>query len=125
MRVLQNDGSLTFASIDIADGEDVVLIDSGDISGSGVSELVTIGDGNPFMRSGTSPMLSLRELESAVDCVGDADANGIVDVEDLLVVLGEFNSCTSSCNGDFDQDGDVDITDLLEVIGNWGACGED
>ena len=125
VRVLQNDGSLTFASIDVAEGEDVVLVDSGDISGSGVAELVTIGDGNSFMRSGTSPIVSLRELESSADCIGDADANGVVDVEDLLVVLGEFNTCTTSCNGDFDDDGDVDISDLLEVIGNWGTCGKD
>jgi len=56
------------------------------------------------------------------DCVGDADGSGFVNIEDLLVVLGEYSSCTENCSGDLDDDGDVDIEDMLIVIGAWGPC---
>ncbi|MAT80317.1 MAG: hypothetical protein CMJ29_01565 [Phycisphaerae bacterium] len=125
VRVLQNDGSLTFTSTDVAENEDVALVDNGDISGNGTSELVTIGSGGAFRRGGASPLLSLRELESAPDCIGDADGNSTVNVKDLLAVLSEFGRCTSGCNGDFDSDDDVDINDLLALISNWGPCGKD
>jgi hypothetical protein len=59
-------------------------------------------------------------LES--DCPGDADGSTFVNIEDLLVVLGEYGPCPEGCAADFDQDGDVDIDDMLVVIGNWGPC---
>ena len=104
-----------------AENEGVVLLDSGDISGNGVSELVTIGDGSA-LRGMSDPTLSLRPLNSATTCLSDADATGFVDIEDLLVVLPEFRSCPAGCAADFDDDGDVDVHDMLVVIGNWGPC---
>jgi len=56
------------------------------------------------------------------DCTGDADGSGSVDIEDLLLVLGEYSTCTQNCSGDLDNDGDVDIEDMLIVIGGWGPC---
>ena len=56
------------------------------------------------------------------DCTGDADGSGSVDIEDLLLVLGEYSTCTQNCSGDLDDDGDVDIEDMLIVIGGWGPC---
>ena len=56
------------------------------------------------------------------DCTGDADGSDSVDIEDLLLVLGEYSTCTENCSGDLDDDGDVDIEDMLLVIGGWGAC---
>ena len=55
-------------------------------------------------------------------CIGDADDSGSVDIEDLLLVLGEYSTCTENCSGDLDDDGDVDIEDMLIVIGGWGPC---
>lgn len=121
VRVLQNDGNMAFTTIDTAEDEGVVLLDSGDISGNGVSELVTIGDGSALRGMG-DPILSLRPLNSSTTCAGDADATGFVNIEDLLVVLSEFGSCPAGCAADFDDDGDVDIDDMLVVIGNWGPC---
>jgi hypothetical protein len=45
-----------------------------------------------------------------------------VDIEDLLLVLGEYSTCTQNCSSDLDDDGDVDIEDMLIVIGGWGPC---
>ncbi|MCH2139444.1 MAG: autotransporter adhesin family protein [Phycisphaerales bacterium] len=54
-------------------------------------------------------------------CPGDSDGNGVVNIDDLLTVIGNF-ACQGECDGDVDDNGSVDIDDLLMVIGNFGAC---
>jgi hypothetical protein len=49
---------------------------------------------------------------------GDANGDGVVDVTDLLLVLGEWGSCPG-CDGDLDLSGVVDVTDLLLVLARW------
>ena len=48
-----------------------------------------------------------------------ADLNGdcIVNVEDLLILLGEW-SCSNS-PADFNHDGTVNVLDLLYLLANW------
>ncbi len=120
VRVLQGNGSLSFTSLETAWGESVALVSDGDISGDGLSELVTIGGGPALRNRGGVPELTLRE--TSMTCPGDFDANGGVNVDDLLILLGEFGSCTKSCLADMNGDGDVDIDDMLSLIGVWGPC---
>ncbi|MCH2134664.1 MAG: hypothetical protein MK116_13045 [Phycisphaerales bacterium] len=54
-----------------------------------------------------------------VECVGDLDDSGAVDVDDLLRLLSAFEL---NGDGDCDDDGDTDVNDLLVLIGRWGAC---
>ncbi|MCH2143478.1 MAG: VCBS repeat-containing protein, partial [Phycisphaerales bacterium] len=121
VRVLQSNGALSFTSVDTAIGENVILVDAGDVSGDGLNELVTIGGGNQLLGFDT-PSLSLRPLSSSITCTGDLDGDGSVTIDDLLITLGEFGPCPAGCSGDLDQDGDVDINDLLQVIAGWGPC---
>jgi hypothetical protein len=122
VRVLQGNGSLSFTSLETAWGEDVVLVDSGDVSGDGASELVTIGGGASFRGGGDSPLLTLRETSNTT-CPGDFDGSGEVGIDDILALLGEFgSSCKEGCQTDTDGDGDVDIDDMLTVIGAFGPC---
>ena len=121
VRILQNDGSMSFTSIDTASGEDVVLIDAGDVSGDGTTELVTIS-GRPRC-GGDARSCFQRELDSVTFCDGDVDASGEVDVLDLLEVLSNWD-CEAKCIGDANDDGVVDVLDLLMVIGNWGYATE-
>jgi uncharacterized protein (TIGR03790 family) len=52
---------------------------------------------------------------------GDATLDGVVDVNDLTVVLRNYRSSSASWNqGDFNGDGTVDINDLTVVLGNYG-----
>ena len=51
-------------------------------------------------------------------CPGDLDGNGVVDVDDLMGVLGGW----LGSGGDVDGDGDTDIDDMLLVIAAWGPC---
>ncbi len=50
--------------------------------------------------------------------VGDLDASGVVDVDDLMLFLGEWDKVHSSA--DFSSNGVVDIDDLLLLMGSWG-----
>jgi len=54
---------------------------------------------------------------------GDITGDGIVNVADLLAVIGAWGACPklpTPCPGDVSGDGLVNVQDLLLVIGNWG-----
>ncbi len=55
-------------------------------------------------------------------CPGDVTGNGEVDINDVLMVLGNY-LCEGDCEGDADDDGIVDINDVLQVLGDFGGCG--
>jgi len=55
------------------------------------------------------------------DCIADIDGSGVVGVDDLLAVIGNWGAC-SGCATDLNGDGTVGVDDLLEVIAGWGAC---
>ena len=52
-------------------------------------------------------------------CPEDITGDGVVDVLDLLEVLGQWGGSGSA---DITGDGVVDVLDLLEVLGAWGPC---
>jgi hypothetical protein len=64
----------------------------------------------------------VRDNSLASTCPGDFDGTGSVGIDDLLILLGEFGSCTANCQGDLDGDDDVDIDDMLALISMWGDC---
>lgn len=55
-----------------------------------------------------------------VDVPGDANGDGTVTVDDLLVVISSWGACTG-CAGDLDGDGQVGVNDLLIVLQYWGT----
>ena len=58
----------------------------------------------------------------APDCPADINDDGVVDVLDLLAVLGAWGDCPG-CAEDINGDDVVDVLDLLEVLSAWGPCG--
>ena len=54
-------------------------------------------------------------------CYADIDNNGVVDVVDLLELIGAWGEC-GDCPIDPNADGYVDVTDLLMIVGSWGTC---
>jgi enediyne biosynthesis protein E4 len=50
----------------------------------------------------------------------DINANGSVNVDDLLAVINAWGPCPGVCAADTNASGAVDVDDLLEVINNWG-----
>lgn len=54
---------------------------------------------------------------------GDVNSNGVVNVQDLLAVIGAWGPCGGGgdpCHEDVTGDGVVNVADLLRVIANWG-----
>ncbi|MCH2149541.1 MAG: FG-GAP-like repeat-containing protein, partial [Phycisphaerales bacterium] len=122
VRVLQNEGGLSFTTVDTAQGESPVLLSLGDINGDGNDQLVTVGSATSL--SGEETTVALRDV-TQIDCPGDVDSNGVVNIEDLLAVISQFgNDCEGgeSCWADCDDNGMINIEDLLVVIGGFGNC---
>lgn len=62
-------------------------------------------------------------------CIGDLNADNVIDVDDLLAVIGAWGQCPpfpGNCGADIapapNGDGAVNVNDLLAVIGAWGSC---
>ena len=56
--------------------------------------------------------------------IGDFDINGIVNVDDLMILIGlwdeDCDDANDGCGGvDIDGSGVVDMGDLLVVLANW------
>ncbi|MHC5004864.1 MAG: thrombospondin type 3 repeat-containing protein, partial [Planctomycetota bacterium] len=60
---------------------------------------------------------------SGSDVPGDADGDGVVGVDDLVLVILGWGPCPGppvACSGDVDGSGHVDVDDVVMVILNWG-----
>jgi hypothetical protein len=56
-------------------------------------------------------------------CTGDVDSNGMVNVDDLILVILFWGPALPAFPApDIDQDGMVDVDDLIQVILHWGTC---
>jgi hypothetical protein len=56
----------------------------------------------------------------ALPCPADVTHNGVVDVDDLIMVITHWGATTGA--GDTNGDGVVNVDDLITVITAWGAC---
>jgi CHRD domain len=54
-------------------------------------------------------------------CVGDLNADNVVDLADLAILLGNFGGAGGPCQGDANADGVVDLADLAIILGSFGA----
>jgi len=62
------------------------------------------------------------ECEDVIEpCPGDLNDDGVVNVSDLLILLGAWGDC-SGCDADLNGDGVVNVSDLLILLGAWGDC---
>ncbi|MEE2908484.1 MAG: hypothetical protein VX527_11720, partial [Planctomycetota bacterium] len=60
---------------------------------------------------------SWKQIRDPKPVAGDLDGDGVVAVDDLLIVLGNFGN--DNGEGDLNDDGIVGIDDLLLLLGNW------
>ena len=55
-------------------------------------------------------------------CLGDVNEDGVVDLTDLAIVLGNFGATGAGLgDGDTDNDGDVDLSDLANILSSFGT----
>ena len=69
----------------------------------------------------TSALLFLVGSSYATPCPWDTNNDGMVGVNDFLMVLAEWGQGPSS-KCDFNHDQVVNIGDVLELLANWGPC---
>jgi len=66
----------------------------------------------------------LATAQVGTPCASNADLNcdGVVNVSDLLILLGAWGACTEpdACPADLNDDGVVNVSDLLILLSNWG-----
>lgn len=87
---------------------------STDCNGNGISDLCDC-------HSGFSSDLNSNNIPDECECSGDVDANGRVDVDDLVWVLVSWGDGPES-DADLNSDGIVNGVDLVIVLTGWGSC---
>jgi hypothetical protein len=125
LRLLAKSGDTTFTGTAV---NQLTLIgatgNNGDGSGTGLSD-----NGWLVIRAGdTSAQLyaiARIQLEpTGSNCPADLNDDGVVDGNDLGLLLAAWGPCPTSgaCPGDFNGDGAVDGADLGILLAAWGAC---
>jgi hypothetical protein len=108
-RIDQHDSSVPFGgSISINEQDDIVF-----------QCALTPRDDNQ-VEWGSGLYIAFADIEAEP---GDANGDGVVNVDDLLAVINSWGNCPTppaNCPTDFDDNGVVNVDDLLIVINNWG-----
>jgi len=87
-------------------------------------------DAGPQMTGGAYTIVGgfwLAAGAATTSCTGDVNADGLVNVTDLLDLLATWGACGNpdACAADFAPaggDGLVNVTDLLDLLAAWGPC---
>ena len=58
-------------------------------------------------------------LRPVAPSTGDANGDGVVNADDVLLVISNWGPCAPPCSGDLNGDGLVGADDLLEVLSGW------
>ncbi len=90
----------------------LALTTSPDCNGNGQPDVNDIADGSSQDQDGDG-------VPDECQCPADLTQDAMVDVNDLLLVIGQFGQAGS---GDLNGSGMVDADDLLIVLAAWGPC---
>ena len=87
------------------------------------SAFISSGDGHVYftgsLRNGAGTMVGDAIMRlPLLGTPGDINADGLVDIDDLLLLLGAWGPCLG-CPEDVNGDDVVDVNDLLIVLANW------
>jgi hypothetical protein len=108
-------GQLTF-------GFDTTALATGNYN---ASVIINTSDENIPGQAASQLNLTLSvAMGEAQMCVADVTGNGLVDVDDLLIIINAWGACANpkDCPADVTANGAVDVDDLLTIINAWGVC---
>ena len=107
-------------TLDFLIGHETHARDGGIDHGNGYQGLTGVDDWTPYVQINGSPGDLAMNVEGTRRA--DLDGDGVVGVKDLLILLGNWGSCSPNeeCPGDLDGDGVVGVKDLLILLGQWG-----
>ena len=78
---------------------------------------VTLNCNSQYRASdGTNPQATNLTLVFPNNCPEDINGDGLVAVDDILILLSSFGCLGENCTGDIDQDGVVGVSDVLSVL---------
>jgi len=122
--VYRNDSSLnsgngvTFSLEQVFDEyQSPLLIGSGTMDNDDADDLVSIV-ASPGFRGTENTTVILRSIPEGEVCLADFDSSNVVDVLDLLILIGAWGTADADLNGD----GYTNVNDMLILIGAWGSC---
>lgn len=122
--VYRNDSSLnsgngvTFSLEQVFDEyQSPLLIGSGTMDNDDADDLVSIV-ASPGFRGTENTTVILQSIPEGEVCLADFDSSNVVDVLDLLILIGAWGTADADLNGD----GYTNVNDMLILIGAWGSC---
>jgi predicted outer membrane repeat protein len=115
----------TWSKQEMESGETLAKIASGDLDDRDEDDdwITAVGsdDGDGMFRDAHVGVIERTNvLREASTCVSDLNADGSVNVHDILILIGEWGATNSIA--DLNGDGTVNVHDLLILVGDWGAC---
>ena len=111
------DADLTFGlEQTLHDGEVVLLLGAGDVDGDASDDLVSVVAATGLQ--GDISSVEIRSVDST-PCTGDANGDQVVNVDDILLIVGAWGTP----DGDVTGDGLTDVDDVLLCISQFGECG--
>jgi hypothetical protein len=104
-------------------------VDTSNLAPGAYEASITINTSDENLPGATSAAIQVAwsvTIEPVQSCAEDITADGVVNVDDLLGVIGAWGPCQPGppplCPEDIIIDGVVNVDDLLAVISAWGAC---
>jgi len=118
--LLQSLGGNVWSKQSMANAQPPHVLASGSLNNKDDDDDWVIGGGGGLGFAGETGVLEQTNLlgDGTTTCPEDIDGNGVVNIDDLLLVLGNYNG---TGEGDVDGNGVVNIDDMLLVIGAWNA----
>jgi hypothetical protein len=97
------------------------FVSNADFNADGLSDLVTVNEDQD--ETGGSVTVLLNN-PPGLECPGDFNGDGYVNIVDLLQLLGSWGPCPPNdpCPTDLNGDGVTDIQDFLDLLFLWGVC---
>ena len=129
------DGHFTIGQLVVRSGAAALVVDNHDNAEGGAESIyvkhlvveagatLDAGDRAVWYETAEINGTIVGDIDVVADpCPGDADGNDVVNIDDLLLVIGTFGEFCDGCPTDFDGSGQITIDDLLVVIGFFGPC---